>query len=205
MDNEINVIKPAVTPEQAKAVMKEYQDLCLAVLDKNDVQTIQNKEFKKKSAWRKLAKVFNLSLEIVEERSEKLNYNGEDVLVFHFRAKAIAPNGVYSEGAGSCDTSEKGLFKSIHNTRTIAETRAINRAISSLIGSGEVSAEEINEHNGEAPKPQSDGKPAWVVGTCGLCGGELKISKSDSSKYYCSNYKELSCKNAGLIVDLPKE
>lgn len=200
----IELVRPVGTPEEAKKVMEEYQELCNSLLDDGDRQIIQGKVFKKKSAWRKLAKAFNLSTYIVEERSEKVTMDGKDILVFHFKAKAVAPNGCFAEGTGSCDTSEKGLNKTIHNTRTIAETRAVNRAISSLIGSGEVSAEEMpNEHHKEQSFSSPQQKPSWVLGTC-KCGGDLKKSINNPDKYYCSNYKIKECKNSGYVADLNK-
>jgi len=133
------IVKPAVTPVEAKKAWKAYQELKKAVMEKNDVQIIQGQKFLKKSYWRKLATFFNLSVEVVEERKEEIGKN----VVFHFVCKAIAPNGRYAIGSGSCSQWEKNYKNTIHNTRATAETRAFNRAVSNLVGGGEVSAEEI--------------------------------------------------------------
>jgi hypothetical protein len=162
MSKEITVqgiVMPAVSTEEAKIAWEAYEALKAQIVTKNDIQAIQGKDFLKKSYWRKAATFFNLSTEIVEEKHEKLG----STYVWHFTAKAIAPNGRVAVGTGSCDIFEKAEMRdgkyvtwdkqangwklatpnSIHNIRSTAETRAVNRAISNLIGGGEVSAEEV--------------------------------------------------------------
>lgn len=123
---------------------KAYQGACEALLTESDYQTIQEKQFKKKSAWRKLATAYCISTKIVAERRDEIS---SGAFVYHFTVRAEAGNGRYAEGVGSCSSDEKGLAKTEHNTRSIAETRATNRAISNLIGAGEVSAEEMTEES----------------------------------------------------------
>lgn len=150
-----NIVMPAVSPEEAVEAWNAYQALKRKIATPDDVQTIQGKEFYKKSYWRKIATFFNLSVEVVEERKEELENN----VVYHFTQKAIAPNGRFAFGVGSCDLLEKGRRNTIHNARGTAETRAFNRAVSNLVGGGEVSAEEITEvdshpQTAEPVKPQ---------------------------------------------------
>lgn len=169
-----SIVMPAVNAEQAIEAWRQYQDLKKAIIDKDvDVQLIEGKEFLKKSYWRKVATFFNLSVDIVDEKHEQIG----KTIVWHFTAKATAPNGRSAIGVGSCDVFEKadlvdGKYvkkkvvkwgkkangksfpvefemvpaspNSLHNTRSTAETRAFNRAISNLVGGGEVSAEEVN-------------------------------------------------------------
>ena len=159
------IVMPAVTAEKALEAWNAYQDLKKKIAEPSDKQKIQGRDFLKKSYWRKIATFFNLSVEMVEEKTETVKYLGIDVLAYHFRARATANNGRFAEGTGSCDiydhaTIKDGKFmvydkykkgfkeaepKSIHNARTTAETRAWNRAVSNLVGGGEVSAEEIKE------------------------------------------------------------
>jgi len=135
-----NIVMPAVSPEEAVKAWEEYLALKEKIAKPEDKQVIQGKEFYKKSYWRKLATFFNLSVEVVEERQESL---ADGNIVFHFTCKAIAPNGRYAIGAGTCDLMEKGYKNTIHNARSTAETRAFNRSVSNLVGGGEVSAEEL--------------------------------------------------------------
>ena len=186
---EHGIVMPAVSAKEAIDAWKQYEDLKRAVAVESDYQLIEGKKFLKKSYWRKIATFFNLNVEIVEEHKEQLG----KTLVWHFTAKATAPNGRCAVGTGSCDAFEKAVLmdgrymipkkiwsatqkkmiqavdssgqkiyepakpNSIHNIRTTAETRSFNRAISNLIGGGEVSAEEVQADtefsNSESEKP----------------------------------------------------
>lgn len=149
----INDVLTPVALDKVVASFEAYQKACERLLTESDHQVIQGKRFKKKSAWRKLATAYCISTEITEERREDHGV----WFVYHFKVRAIANNGRYAEGVGSCSSDEKGLNKTEHNTRTIAETRATNRAIANLIGAGEVSAEEIEDDDEEKPAPSKNG------------------------------------------------
>jgi hypothetical protein len=127
---------------------------------------------KKRSAWDKLARFYNLAVPnglekltdvkvyevgefIVEVRS------GESFTAILYQTKAgleivkasvtvsvKAPNGRVTVGEAVCSVSERrrgsdGFAHADHDVPTTAFTRASNRAISRAIGTGEVSAEEI--------------------------------------------------------------
>ena len=144
------IVMPAVSKEKAIEAFRAYQDLAKEIMTPDDVQRIQGKDFKKKSFWRKCQRFFNLSLEKIEERREDNN----GVVSYHLTYRATAPNGTFVDGCGSCSTNEKGLLKTEHNTRAIAETRSKNRAISDLVAFGEVSAEEIVTNGHEELPPE---------------------------------------------------
>lgn len=202
------IVLPAMNGKQAIAAWAQYNELKQAIKTKDDVQVIAGREYLKKSYWAKVARFFNLSVEVVEEKQEQLHLNGRDVLVYHFKSRATAPIGAFAEGVGSCDTTEKGMEKSIHNTRSIAQTRSFNRAVSNLVGGGEVSADEIVEETGHpqpAAKPSAGStKPAWVIGECPQCGSELKKDMKNPDEYYCAGYKDKGCKVRGFVKDLDK-
>ena len=66
--------------------------------------------------------------------------------------KASTQTGRSETGDGACTAAEKSVGRmraSEHNVRSHAHTRAFNRAVSNLVGFGEVSAEEIED----APPP----------------------------------------------------
>ena len=127
-----------------------------------------NKRRVKKSGWLKYALACNLNLEKVEEREidkEMPPGSGDWVTIFHFDYRAIAQSGRFAEASGSASTSErKDSDKIIHDTRSLAQTRATNRAISNLVGGGEVSAEEamgnnrrrVNSNQNVVPKVDKD-------------------------------------------------
>ena len=135
-----------------------YQKLCKELLDRDDYQQITVKEkdengkyiqverrFRKKSAWFKLGRAFNVNTEIVE-REDYRHPKTHRVIESYYQVRATLPNGRSVVADASCDRSERGKNNaSAHDIRTTAETRATNRAISKLIGAGEVSAEEMQK------------------------------------------------------------
>lgn len=154
------IVAPVVSPAQAKEAWDNYQALCKALLVGNDYQPIAGKSYKKKSAWRKLATAFNISVEVVkEERKEYTDSNGKPYFVWEVSAKASAMNGRSMSGLGSCASNERTFAHVEHDVRATAETRAKNRAISDLIGAGEVSAEEMEGVGQPVRRVQSSPKP----------------------------------------------
>lgn len=173
-----------VDVDGAKKFWENYQQLTESILDASDYQGGQ---FKKKSAWRKYATAFNISDEIINE--ETTTDEKGRILSSKFYVKATAPNGRSSMGVGVCslydkitkrDTTEPTEFElrkrfsnAEHDIPATAHTRAKNRAISDLIGAGEVSAEEmdnINKNNQKArrvvkkvtPKKETTSEPIEV-------------------------------------------
>jgi len=156
----IAVVRPLQSAEEALADWQGYQRLTHAILDQSDYQKVQGKDFKKKSAWRKYAKAFNLSDEVVaetivrrhDEKTCEILHNPEKLQAqecscpttyARYRVRCLAPNGRVTEGVGVCSTKEqRGFSKPEHDIPATAHTRAKNRAISDMIGAGEVSAEE---------------------------------------------------------------
>ena len=142
-----------VTPNLTGAVetMKAFQDLKTKLLDASDTVEIQGKKYIKRSGWRKIALAFNITTEIVSVEHEKIG----DIYVVRVKARAVAPNGRVSEEIAACDSSEfrGSIAPSIHNIETKAATRAINRAISNLVGGGEVSAEELEPQTQDQQEP----------------------------------------------------
>ena len=138
----------------AEACQQNYLDLVEALLDEQaDYQSGK----KKKSAWRKLAKAFNISDEKICDRI--IRDENHQIISAYFEVKAILPNGRYSIGVGDCSIFDKVNHNDVempsnfelrkrftnaeHDVIATAHTRAKSRAISDLIGAGEVSAEEV--------------------------------------------------------------
>lgn len=152
-----------------------YIELTKRLLDRSDYQKIGDTKFKKKSAWRKYAKAFNISAEIIKEEIER----GPDGYPIFARVwvRAEEPSGRYQVADQECHTMEKccgmargkGCTKShkhcvpdcdgrIHfshpgDITATAVTRAKNRAISDLIGAGEVSYEEAEGGRAAGDRP----------------------------------------------------
>ncbi len=168
------IVMPAVSSQEALKAWKAYEELKEAIVDKeHDIQVIQKKNFLKKSYWRKVATFFNLTVKVVEERHEQLGktmvwYFTCEAIAPNGRSavgtgscdcfeKATLKNGKYvtekvtrwEKVNGRSIPKEKIWVdaepNSIHNIRSTAETRAFNRAVSNLVGGGEVSAEEVDK------------------------------------------------------------
>ena len=135
-------------PEQARAAMTKYQELTEAMLKAEDWQQIPGGRFVKRSGFQKIASGYGVSIEIISENVERAD-DGSPV-----RASAVVrathPSGRYADGSGRCAVTEsrfatqKGRAKAEHDIAATAVTRATNRAISNLVGFGQVSAEEMD-------------------------------------------------------------
>lgn len=156
-------LMPLGKTEEARAAVAAYEELKTAIVRPDDIQRIQGRDFLKKSFWRRIAACFGLSLELVNE--ERLIIDGK--LAYRASYRAIAPNGRVMDGDGMCSTAEKGRADwPEHNVRATAHTRAKNRAISDLVGGGEVSAEEmpdeeIAERERAYDEKANPAKPRW--------------------------------------------
>ena len=155
---ESEIVKVDNVPDVDVAIEQwdAYQRLCKGLLNDNDYQEIIVKEkdengnyvkvkrhFKKKSAWQKLSRAFNVDTEIVDHEIERTKMGR--VREAYYCVRASLPNGRSVESDALCSRSEKGKDKvSDHTIMSTAKTRATNRAIAELIGAGEVSAEEMS-------------------------------------------------------------
>lgn len=178
------LVSPAAPTEEIERAFRAYSALCERLLTPDDYQQIGDRQFRKKSAWRKLAVAFGVSCEITNrdyERNDAGRIIRAEVLV-----RATAPNGRYMDGVGACDAFERccptpcpkrtwgkhtccladctggrHFSNPQHDIPATAATRATNRACSDLFGMGEVSAEEIV---GDAPTSRAEnGNPTRVA------------------------------------------
>lgn len=138
-------------PEAIKAQQQlaaAYDQACRALIGPNDVQKEKGREFKKKSAWRKLARHFDISV-VADPADTRYQVLENGAWLATARAVAIAPWGQRFTDVGACGSDEQTGRKIITMADAIATamTRAINRVISDLIAMGEVSAEEIGKRD----------------------------------------------------------
>ena len=146
-ENEIVVVEQdsaaisTVNVEQALEEWNAYQKITELMLDETDYQQIQGRAFKKKSAWRKYARAFNITTEIIDKDIVKTDKGA--VKEASFIVRATLPTGRYADGWGNCSRQEGNKAHPNHDIPATAMTRATNRAIADLIGAGEVTAEEI--------------------------------------------------------------
>jgi len=173
------VVMPIASPAQMIEAIKAYEAMKAAIILERDTTLINGKRSINKSGWLRIARAFNISCfavsstYVVDKDAQDWGY---EVVV-----RAMHPNGAEMQGDGACWFSEKivkpkgyngGTItqKDIeyaakktseagtkHNVRAHAFTRATNRAISNLVGGGEVSAEELSGDYvdaDESPVPQ---------------------------------------------------
>lgn len=133
------LLQPVASNEQIVMAWKNYQALKKELLSNDDYQLIQGKKCIKKSGWRKIQTAFGISDELIkEERKDFGKY-----FTYEITVKVSAQNGRFAYGVGSCASNERNFAHLEHDVRSTAHTRAKNRAISDLVGGGEVSAEEM--------------------------------------------------------------
>lgn len=158
-------IMPVLNPEEAQKAYKTYLELCQSVLIPYDDRIVDERgvviqesdyaripqrkknengewvteyvDSPKKSAFRKLARFYGVSTEILEKQRTV----SDGVVTWHYTIRAWQGD-VSTMGEGACSTDErKGMSE--HDAKATAQTRAKSRAISDLIGFGQVSAEEM--------------------------------------------------------------
>lgn len=137
------IVVCAVTAEVMRASMQQFQSVKASLLDKKDIATIQNKPYIKRSGWRKLGLAFNLSDEIIKEVRDEIDGG----FLWRIWVRVWAPNGRSVVGIGGCCSDERDFAHLEHDVYATAHTRAKNRALSDMIGSGEVSWEELRGMN----------------------------------------------------------
>jgi hypothetical protein len=148
------VIRPLNANDLVES-FKAYQDLLPQLLNSADYQGAgRGKRFVKKSGWRKIATAFDLDVQIIRSQVER-DHDGNPRRA-EVWARAIAPSGRSMDGDGYCSFDEdrfsgpRGNQSKLENDlRATATTRAMNRAISGLVGMGEVSAEEVDGSGGQ--------------------------------------------------------
>ena len=154
------VIRPLDASELVES-FNAYQHLLPKLLNDDDYQAADGKRFVKKSGWRKIATAFDLDVQIIRSTVDR-DPDGTPVRA-EVWARAIAPSGRSMDGDGYCSIDEsrfqcqKGRQKLENDLRATATTRAMNRAISGLVGMGEVSAEEVSA-DAQPAVPHADAK-----------------------------------------------
>ena len=154
-----------VPVEEVLRQWEQYQELTRKLLNETDYQKIGNKQFKKKSAWRKYARAFNITDRVTFEEISR--FDDGFPRYARLRVEARAMNGRTAEADQECHVTERCCVQPCNKRSwkghdccdedcngkrhwshagdlpATALTRAKNRAISDLIGAGEVSAEEM--------------------------------------------------------------
>jgi len=152
VDNEIVEVQSVVAEAKIEMTMRDvervknnilaFQKLKSEIMRPQiDKVEIQGKGILRRGGYALALLAVNGNLEI---KSIERVTNG-DIYEVRVKSRASLPNGRFCEEIGVCDSSEfsGGIKPTHHNIEAKASTRAHNRAISNLIGGGEVSEEEM--------------------------------------------------------------
>ncbi|MCS7213013.1 MAG: hypothetical protein NZ927_02155 [Candidatus Calescibacterium sp.] len=115
----------------AKSRILSSEDFAEVVLRDKKTKELKRRKIILKSGWRKIKLFFGISSEILDVRREK---DGEKI-IYICKARVYTQSGIASEAVGICSSDEPG--KSSMNEyvlSSIAQTRAINKAIADLVG-----------------------------------------------------------------------
>lgn len=201
MGGYLDSISSAKSFEHQQALALAYDRACASLIGPNDVQKDGNREFKKKSAWRKLARHFSISVHVAQAEARIEHYpDGSWIAIVS--ATAVGPWGQSFTDVAACGSDEQTGRRVITLADAIAtaSTRASNRAISNLIAMGEVSAEEIGDRN-DAPRSSTSATPAEpakvasgiIPDACTKCGGPIYDNRLNKKSAKAPDWK---CKNA---------
>jgi hypothetical protein len=205
---------PAFTGAEMVKAFKAYRELQAALDHEMPDQIIKldGKAFRKKGYWRALGVAFNLSVELVEERREVYGTlpSGGENFAWVICYRATTATGRSETGDGTCTAAEKSVGRmraTEHNVRSHAHTRAFNRAVSNLVGFGEVSAEEVEpdeavqelEPAGRGRPPAQTAAPAVVDDPA--VGAVLSREPGDKSRdlVYITDVQRSATKNPNVI------
>jgi len=152
MENDLNT-----NIENAKKMLDAFQRIKKEILTEDDLVVIKDRTYIKRSGWKKIAMVFNISTKIIDIHRERV----EDNYIVVVKAEAVMGDKV-AQDVGACSTREFDKYSNLetteHNIEATAVTRAIDRAISDVIGIGELSAEEIIPIEEQVEEPQTEKK-----------------------------------------------
>jgi len=157
-------LAPATTIQNALETFNMFENAKTKLLNQNDVLWIGRdgrpstpgkggKPHIKRSGWRKMARFFGLNCTIINREKIKSRDSEGEFYLWMYTVRATHPNGCHYDGEGIATSrdpffSKKGGVRIEPNEANImmkAQTIAFNRAISDLLGSGEVSADEMVE------------------------------------------------------------
>lgn len=200
------IVMPAVSTKDGVAAFRQFEEIKANVLTEVDKQPINNKPYIRKTGWRKIKTLFNLKEEILLRECEDYEITGAKHKRWIYRVRVSAKNGAFADAEMCCDTQEPfSRNKPMSAVMAMAQTRAFNRAISDLVGGGEVSAEEMmgcddaskQEASLEIPKEPK----CWACGNI-ITPKVYSYSVKKYSKPLCMQHqKEVGMAKDAEVVD----
>ncbi|GBD03841.1 hypothetical protein HRbin19_01140 [bacterium HR19] len=131
----------------AKNKILSQDDFMEVTIKDKKTGEIKKKKMLLKSGWRKIKLFFGISSEILEIKREK----DGDKIIYMCKARVSAPSGMSAEAVGICSSDEPGKSNMPeYILSSIAQTRAINKAIADLVGADfdeEIDIEKLSEED----------------------------------------------------------
>lgn len=152
METKLQVAEVELDLEKAREVWREFESFKEKLLDDRDRYEVKGKRRLNRQGCAKLATVFSLS---EPEQPQVITVPLNDKHVGFITITAVeTPGGRRAFGVGGCTTHEiltkdNRNRRAFHDAVAVSHTRAKERAISDLVGGGEVTAEEVMETDHE--------------------------------------------------------
>ena len=144
-------------------ILKDLRKLKESILSASDFKTIEGRKFISRSGWIKIKTYFKISTTILSSERIEVERDGQKYVLWRYKVRAQTPDGRFTEAEGICTSDEKIVKgKPEYVQSFLAQTRALNRAISDLVGLGEMSAEEVeSEEIAQFVKPKEYERPSY--------------------------------------------
>lgn len=210
------LVLPLLSADEMARAIQAYQNLqkSLDASMPDQIMSIRGRKFRKKGYWRSIRTAFGLSVACTAD--ERIT-TAED-WGYRVTYRATSPGGNFADGDGTCMASEKTYSGDAsqateHNIRSHAHTRAFNRAVSNLVGFGEVSAEEMRQTGDNDDKrlisaPQA--KRLWAI--CQAQKVPEAALRTEMSSYGFQSMRDITrdvyealCEWAKNYDDIPQE
>ena len=137
-------LETACTLEQAVNSFNMFEKAKQEILAKGDKMDLKGKPYIKRSGWMKLAAFFQLCWKF--EKAVKIEQGGGHYM-YEVKATIYHPSGKTIESIGYATSHDSFIQgqkeKREHHVIMKAQTVALNRGVSNMLGSGEVSADEV--------------------------------------------------------------
>ena len=153
------VVELSLDVAKAKQVWEEFERFKAQLLEEKDRYKVEGKERLNRQGCAKLATVFSLS---EPEPPQVITAPLNDKHIGFITVTALeTPDGRRAYGVAGCSTTEIQAKnpknrRAFHDAVAISHTRAKERAISDLVGGGEVTAEEFSPQAGETIEVDRD-------------------------------------------------
>jgi hypothetical protein len=228
----IGLLTPLAPAKEVRENFKFFRQYKNDLLDEEDKQIFkvkvkqpdgswkaEEKEFAKKQGCDKLSFAFTVSTEVVKQEIKEMS----NQVIASVWVKATLPSGYYRTKDASCSSLEKmkdvwfdgkptgekefiNPNRLLHDIISHAETRASNRAILTVLGSGEISAEEMSDASSGHGGVDTPSESQAEMILCSCDSSNIKPNQFATKCLTCNGQiNEYTRKKYGLTEDKSKQ